>query len=115
MSKKKLDLTDPRRVLIIAVEPYRGAKILIQNVDNIFQYVVYYKDQFYSQYNCITSDHPFSRMEQQEYAGLSLAQAKATIETLIAQETNEDLSETHEQGKAVLDEMEKVWGDKPES
>lgn len=113
MSKSK-KLHNPKRILTLAVLERKGAKILVQCVDNVFQFIIYYKDNFYSSYNVITSEKPLNHTELTAASNLAADQAYATLDMLIAKDSNEDLTKTHEQGAAIVEELDKAFsGQKP--
>lgn len=95
------------QVKILAIRKYKDADIMVQNHGNMFQYIIFWRGNFYTSYNEILGAYKFSNRELEQGGDLCLDQAIATIETLIHKDNPDELLKKHEQGAAIMDVLEK--------
>lgn len=113
MSKSK-KFHDPKRVTILDKFTYKNVGVLTQCVDNVYQFILYHNGEFYSSYNVITSEKALTNKELTSVGNLVSAQAKATVDMLLARENGDDLLQKNEQGAAIVEELDKAFaGQKP--
>jgi hypothetical protein len=86
MSKKSKSLKKGK-ISVLKIFPYRGIAVYIRKInEDIFEYLIPYKDEIYSAYNVITPEEGKTKMNKKqivECAGYCMVQAQTTIDYLL--------------------------------
>lgn len=89
------------------VTEYKGYYILVQNIADHFQYIIFHEGKFYQAYSQITKDEgDYTDEEFKSAYAMLVDQAIATCELMIHKNDPQSLIDEHEGSKAILDILE---------
>jgi len=98
------------KLRVLKTTEYKGYHILIQNYENLFQFIAFSDGKFYQGFNIIT---PASGRKKHDpdtlvkCGSLMIDYAMTTVDVILAKEDPDKLLKENAQGTAVLEILEK--------